>query len=262
MNQKAVTLSLVMAFIAIFFVQSYVSSIEESAKKKFGTEVMVLVASKNIKEMSTIDETMLEFKTVPKKFLEPAAISFIKKDDDKTPEKEIKNLAGSVTLVPIKEGEQITFNKLTEPSIRTGLAPQITPGKRAISIPVTAITGVSKLVKPGDRVDVIVIFDLGGGKEKSMAKTILQDVAILSIGKNVTNNIGRLVEKDPFSGKTKTKSLTAYVRGSKHTFTDPHIETDSSIEIDAIAGFELVIPPDFGEFIGYSYTVDWEQYDE
>ena len=60
----------------------------------------------------------------------------------------------------------------------------------------------------------------------------------------------------------KTKSLTAYVRGSKHTFTDPHIETDSSIEIDAIAGFELVIPPDFGEFIGYSYTVDWEQYDE
>ena len=60
----------------------------------------------------------------------------------------------------------------------------------------------------------------------------------------------------------KTKSLTAYVRGSKHTFTDPNIETDSSIEIDAIAGFEMVIPPDFGEFIGYSYTVDWEQYDE
>ena len=60
----------------------------------------------------------------------------------------------------------------------------------------------------------------------------------------------------------KTKSLTAYVRGSKHTFTDPNIETDSSIEIDAIAAFELVIPPDFGEFIGYSYTIDWEQYDD
>ena len=60
----------------------------------------------------------------------------------------------------------------------------------------------------------------------------------------------------------KTKSLTSYVRGSKHTFKDPNIETDSSIEIDAIAAFELVIPPDFGEFIGYSYTIDWEQYDD
>ena len=59
-----------------------------------------------------------------------------------------------------------------------------------------------------------------------------------------------------------TKSLTAFVRGSKHVFPDSQIESDSSIEIGAVAGFELVIPPDFGQFIGYSYTIDWEQYDD
>ena len=58
-----------------------------------------------------------------------------------------------------------------------------------------------------------------------------------------------------------TKSLTAFVQGSKHVFPDSKIESDSSIEIGAVAGFELVIPPDFGQFIGYSYTIDWEQYD-
>jgi len=58
-----------------------------------------------------------------------------------------------------------------------------------------------------------------------------------------------------------TKSLTAFVQGSKHVFPDSQIESDSSIEIGAVAGFELVIPPDFGQFIGYSYTIDWEQYD-
>ena len=58
-----------------------------------------------------------------------------------------------------------------------------------------------------------------------------------------------------------TKSLTAFVQGSNHVFPDSQIESDSSIEIDAVAGFELVIPPDFGQFIGYSYTIDWEQYD-
>ena len=60
----------------------------------------------------------------------------------------------------------------------------------------------------------------------------------------------------------KTKALTAFVRGAKHVFPDSNIESDSSIEMGAVAGFELVIPPDFGTFIGYSYSIDWEQYDE
>ena len=58
-----------------------------------------------------------------------------------------------------------------------------------------------------------------------------------------------------------TKALTAFVQGSKHVFQDSQIESDSSIELGAVAGFELVIPPDFGQFIGYSYSIDWEQYD-
>ncbi|MAQ43564.1 MAG: hypothetical protein CMG25_03660, partial [Candidatus Marinimicrobia bacterium] len=40
----------------------------------------------------------------------------------------------------------------------------------------------------------------------------------------------------------KTKSLTAFVRGSKHIFPDSNIESDSSIELGAVAEFELVIP--------------------
>ncbi len=59
-----------------------------------------------------------------------------------------------------------------------------------------------------------------------------------------------------------TKSLTAFVRGSKHVFPESNIESDSSIEIGAVANFELVVPQDFGTFIGYSYTIDWEQYDQ
>ncbi len=60
----------------------------------------------------------------------------------------------------------------------------------------------------------------------------------------------------------KTKSLTAFVRGAKHVFPDSNIESDSSIELGAVAEFELVVPADFGTFIGYSYSIDWEQYDE
>lgn len=208
MNNKALTLSLVMAVIAVFFVQSYVSSIEEQAKKKFGTEVLVLTAKRDIKEMETLNETMLQLKLIPKSFLEPAAISFEKREEDAETTKSLKALAGTIAVVPIKKGEQVTNNKLTEPSIRTGLAPQVTPGRRAVAIPVGETTGVAKLVKPGDRVDVIAIVDPGGGKDQKIAKTVLQDVVVLAVGRAVTNNAARTVEFDGFSGKEKVRSLT------------------------------------------------------
>ena len=167
MNNKAFTLSLAMAILAVFFVQSYVQSIEDETKKRFGTEVLVLVAKRDIKEMETLNETVWEFQSKPKKFIEPSAVYFEgKKEADEKVNSSLRSLVGSVAVVPIKKNEQITFNKLVEPSIRTGLSPQVTPGRRAIAIPVNETSGVAKLVKPGDRVDLVAVVDLGGGKEK------------------------------------------------------------------------------------------------
>jgi pilus assembly protein CpaB len=207
MNNRALSLSIIMAVVAVFFVQSYVSSVEDNAKKKFGTEVLVIEAKRDIKEAETINETMLELKLVPKRFLEPAAMSYEKREDDKESSQGLKNLAGMVAVVPIKKGEQITLNKMVEPGIRTGLAPQIAPGKRAVAVPVGETSGVAKLVKPGDRVDLIAVLDMGGGKEGKIAKTILQDVVVLAVGRSVTGNIARTVEQDPNGGKDKIKSL-------------------------------------------------------
>jgi pilus assembly protein CpaB len=212
MNNRALTLSLVMAILAVFFVQSYVSSVEEQARKNFGTEILVVSAARDIREMETMNETMIQLKVIPKKFLEPAAISYEKKsEDDKEVVRSMKDFFGRgsvVALVPLKKGEQITYNKLTEPSMRTGLSPQIAPGRRALAIPVNETTGVSKLVKPGDRVDLIAVMQLGQGKEGRIAKTLFQDIVILATGRAVTNNTARMIEQDPFSGKERIRSLT------------------------------------------------------
>ncbi len=210
MNNRALSLSLIMAVIAVFFVHSYVTSIEDNARKKFGVDTLVVTAKRDIKEMSTLDETMFELTRVPKKFLEPASISFQKTKDTKSLSKNLKDLSGLVAVVPIKKGEQITYNKITEPNLRTGLAPQVTPGRRAVSLSVTDITGVSKLVKPGDRVDVLASIDIGGKQKNRMIKTILQDVPVLAVGRNVTNNIPRIVELDGSGKKTRVRSLTQF----------------------------------------------------
>jgi pilus assembly protein CpaB len=66
-------------------------------------------------------------------------------------------------------------------------------------------SSVSKLIKPGDRVDVIAVIDMGGGKDSKISKMILQDVVVLSVGQNVTNNIPRKVEMD--GNKANYRSL-------------------------------------------------------
>ena len=209
MNSRALFISIIASALAVFFVQSYVSSIEEENDKKFGSQLLVMVAKEDIKEMQTLTEKVLEYKPIPKKFLEPAAVYVDPREsDEQTRKKDLKKYAGVIAVVPVKKGEQITINKISEPSIRTGLSPQIAPGRRAMTIGVNDLTGLSKLVKPGDRVDVVAVIDTGQGKFGRFARTILQDVIVLAAGKNVTNNPARTVETDPFTGKEKVRPLS------------------------------------------------------
>jgi pilus assembly protein CpaB len=215
MNNKAMTLSLIMAAIAVYFVMASVSSIEDEAKKKFGDEITVLVAKDDIKEMSTIMDAMVEPRSIPSRFVEPSSISFnsVVTEDSKEYAMAVKSIFGNVAIVPIKKGEQISANKISAASIRTGVAPQVAPGKRAISIPAGELETVGKLVKPGDRVDLIAVIDAGvgaGGRETKIAKTILQDVVILAVGRNITNNIARKVDIEGSGGKAKVKSLVEF----------------------------------------------------
>jgi hypothetical protein len=57
-----------------------------------------------------------------------------------------------------------------------------------------------------------------------------------------------------------TKTLTAFIDGITNTF-DTGISSDNSILPHAVGNFKLIIPKSFGSFIGYSYEIDWSQYD-
>lgn len=227
MNNKAISMSIIFALLAVTFVQSYVQSVEEEAKRKFGTEVIVIKASRDIREVETINQSMLMTDVMPKKYVPNDAISFPVREGDERAEKEqqakIRDLAGAVALVPIKKGEPITYSKITEPSVRTGLSPQVAPGRRAVSVPINEVTGVSKLVKAGDRVDVIAILDAGGGKESRISKTLLQDVVVLAVGRAVTNNVPRVIEPDLMGGKDKVRSLA-----TDYTYTTVTLEVEPS----------------------------------
>ncbi len=160
---------------------------EKSANllKRYGAEKQILVAAKDIPEMTPIDDTMIQPMSRPAEFVEPSAISL--------PEHAIGQLAAA----PIKKGEQILDTKLLLPSQRTGLSMEVTPGKRAFTLPVDDIRGVSRLIKPGNRVDIMAALNTGAGNnQKTEVRTILQDVIVLATGANVANQLPIKVEEE------------------------------------------------------------------
>lgn len=231
MNNRAMTMAIVIALLSVYLVSSWVGDVEERAQKRYGATVLVVKAKIDIKETQTITEDMLTLEPVPKTFLDPAAVFFAKHEQDEETSKSLRSLGGSVAIVPIKKGEQIAYNKITEPGIRTGLAPQVAPGRRAIAVTVNNQSSVSKLIKPGDRVDLIAVLDLGGGKENKVSKTLLQDVVVLSVGQSVTNNIPRKAEMD--GSKVNYKSLT---EDTSYDTVTLEVEPDQAQTVALVAG--------------------------
>lgn len=213
MNNRAFTISFIVAVLAVSMVYSYVSATEEEFKKQYGTEKAVVVAKKNIKELDILDESNLTLVNVPSKFVQPGTSS------------SINDFKSALAIAPINEGEQITRTKVTQLGARTGLARQIAVGKRAMTIRIDDNSGVAKLLKPGDRVDVLATIDPSGSGNKLFleSRTILQDVLVLATGKFVTNTVPGILESDPFKPENKTTvGLSSYTQFSNITLeVDP-----------------------------------------
>ncbi len=202
MNQsKAFGISLVFAGLAMLLVFLYVDSEKKQIRDEFGEEVTVVVAREDINEMQEISTKVLETKRVPKRFVQPG-VQF----DPNVYE-------GTIAAAPFKAGEQVPLSKVLLKGGETGLATQVAVSKRGIAIPISDTTGVNRLVRPGDRVDLIanVTYEDAAGKRGSEIKTILQDVQIIAVGEMIQNNIPQVFEEDPISGGRRAKSL----RGSR-----------------------------------------------
>jgi pilus assembly protein CpaB len=189
-QSRTLWISIGAAIFAIFMLYSWSQEQKSEMARKFGSTKRVVVASQDIQEMETIDESKLEFVDQPTDFIQPDAIS------------EPEAAVGQVAAVPIKKGEQILQTKLLLPGAETGISMEVSPGKRAIPIPVDDMRGVARLLRPGDRIDIVAALDYGKGSEsKREVRTILQDVVILATGLNVVNKVPRRFELDA-NGKT------------------------------------------------------------
>ena len=95
-------------------------------------------------------------------------------------------LAGAVVRVGIAADEPITDARLVKPGDRGFMAAVLDPGMRAVSVAVTATSGISGFVFPGDRVDLLVTYAIRGdgddGRKSALAtETVLREIRVVAI---------------------------------------------------------------------------------
>ncbi len=113
-----------------------------------------------------------------------------------------------VALRPIVAGEPILASRVSGTNGRATLSANLPEGMLAVSVPVTAVTGVSGFVRPGDSVDVLLTRQIPGnatqGNDK-MTDVLMEAVPVLAIDQTASDSATK-----PSLGKTATLEVDTH----------------------------------------------------
>jgi pilus assembly protein CpaB len=115
-----------------------------------------------------------------------------------------EDFTGAVVRLPLVVGEPITPDRLVMPGDRSFLAAVLRPGMRAASVAVTAISGISGFIFPGDRVDILLTHVLPAERvegavapqsrvERHATETVLRNLRVLAIDQKIENKASEVI---------------------------------------------------------------------
>src|SRR5678815_4894259 len=151
----------------------------------------VVVASRDIQEGMAIDRIALQVAQWPVQTVPVGAFS------------SIDSVVGRVPRVAIFNGEPIVPGRLAPSGTGPGLEVKIPPGQRAMAVRINDVAGISGLLQPNSRVDVLVTIR-EDNSDKQVAKLFMSNMLVLSVGTEVQrDNQGK-----PNNAATVTLAVT------------------------------------------------------
>jgi len=220
-----IVLALSVAGISTYLIKNFSTpeAIQELEKKAEPIKTQILVATKPLNPGDILNSDTVAWRPWPKDSLSEHYFS-VEKDDQK--DEKFKEVNEATVRRPLQAGEPLIaakFFKSDSPGFMAGMLDQ---GMRAISVPVTANTGVSGFILPGDHVDILIVHNKGKeavnkttpaekkavGVEKTirplvvmstMTETILQNILVLAVDQTLGE-----IEGTALPAKTLTFQLT------------------------------------------------------
>ena len=101
---------------------------------------------------------------------------------------DLASLEDRVLITSLKKSEPILDSRLAPTSITTGgISAVVKPGKRALSVKGNKVIGLSGLIRPGNRIDVLVTLTDPRNK-REVTKVVLENILVLATGPEIQNN--------------------------------------------------------------------------
>src|SRR5512141_1831083 len=151
----------------------------------------VVVASRDIPEGSPIDRLALSTRQYPVTAVPAGAFT------------SVDSVVGRITRVDVFNGEAIVPGRLAPVGSGPGLEIKIPPGQRAMAVRINDVAGISGLIQPGSRVDVLVTIK-EDNSTKQIAKLFMSNMQVLSVGTEVQRDAAG----KPINATTVTLGVT------------------------------------------------------
>jgi pilus assembly protein CpaB len=195
----------------------------------------VLVAATDLSPGTELTSAMVRWQQWPKSALDPR---FITKDTNPDIDRVVD---GAVVRAPLVPGEPVTNAKVVQHAQGAGfMAAIVTPGMRAVSIPITTDTGAGGFILPNDRVDVISTLMISESPRRFKSSVLFTNIRVLAVDQTYENKDQKTVlaktatlELTPEQGRlASAASQSGTISLALRSLDDSH-ETDSQVQARA-----------------------------
>jgi pilus assembly protein CpaB len=226
-----------LAGLTAFLTFHYANAADERAFKD-AQLVSVYLVKKDIPKgfpgEKALDEGYIARDSIPRKYFPAKAIT------------NVQALRGQVALAPLSAGVPVVEGSFVEPRLaQESFAQRLDKGMEAVTLAVSDVQGVARLVVPGDHVNLMLTADKAAapgapaGKETRM---VIQNVEVLAVGNSTALQPGEATAQPQNlqAGQVKT------VDSGLMTFSVPGIDAERVVHASESGSIHLtLVPPDY-----------------
>jgi pilus assembly protein CpaB len=206
----------------------------------------VLVATRTLPVGTIIDAEAFRYQPWPEGLVQPAY--FTRGEGGVDPQ----TLIGTVVRNEITAGQPLTQGAIVRPGERGFLAAALGPGMRAVTVPVSATSGVAGFVFPGDRVDLVLTQEVVGGGDGPplrTSETFIRNIRVLAVDQRLNardeagNQVPQPVATVTFEATPKISEKIAVAQTIGQLSLSLRSLADNNAELErAIASGEVTVP--------------------
>jgi len=241
MRRRLFILSIIFALLASSGVYVYLRSLDDRPVVEEVETYTVLVAAMDIPARVVIDETMI--KEIEVNF-DPTSEKFYNTYDE---------ILGQYVVTKIYEDAQFHKDNLDN-TLEEDISLKISGSMRAVSVGISGHAGIANLVRPGDRVDVVVYLpELTQNSvvvRPDVVKMILQNVEVLAVDQDLTAELEEVLEEVSAENQSSKMFIA--------TLAVPVYDVENLILAKDIGLIDLVLRPLEGDYMYTTNGAIWQ----